>query len=49
MPGSSVDWAAAMVGEGDKCQLSVSAPPTKALAQSAEFDGRLCVNISGTC
>ena len=40
-----VDWATAVVGEGDTCQLSVSlpyhssGPIYETLAQSTEFDG----------
>ena len=40
-----IDWATAVVGEGDTCQLSVSftyhssGPIYETLAQSTEFDG----------
>ena len=40
-----LDWATAVVGEGDACQLSVSftyhssGPINETLAQSTEFDG----------
>ena len=52
LSGDFIDWATAVVGEGDTCKLSVSftyyrsGPIYKTLAQSMEFDGyTFCVLI----